>query len=87
MRAGALPSFTTAQLNGVFDDLDFVVEGIPHRMVIDGGRFDRQRVVTDLAPICEERASMFGDLPVSDYLFMTLATAVAAVSSTWTTPA
>jgi predicted metalloprotease with PDZ domain len=60
----------------MFEALEFTVAGIPHKMVVsEGGRFDKARIALDLAEICAEHRSMFGELPVERYLFMTLATA------------
>jgi predicted metalloprotease with PDZ domain len=53
----------------------FYVAGVPHRFVVsDGGRFDIERLVSDVGRICAEHAAMFGVLPLDRYLFMTLAT-------------
>ncbi|MDJ0738239.1 MAG: PDZ domain-containing protein [Gammaproteobacteria bacterium] len=61
---------------GVFRRLAFSVDGVPHAMVVsDGGAFDESRVTADLAPICAEHGAMFGELPVDQYLFLTLASA------------
>lgn len=60
-------------------DLDcgvFKVGAIPHRVVFSDARgADVEKIARDLELICAEHAAMFGELPVNDYLFMTLATA------------
>lgn len=61
---------------GVFDHVDFDVEGKRHELVVsDGGRFDMDRVCRDLSSICQEHVGLFGELPVSRYVFLNLATA------------
>lgn len=61
---------------GAFSRKEFAVDGIPHEFVVsDGGRFDFARLCHDLAIICSEHVAMFGELPVTRYLFLTLATA------------
>lgn len=60
---------------GTFESVGFVVESVPHQMVfVDTPGADIQRIARDLSPICSEHAAMFGELPVSRYLFQTLAT-------------
>jgi len=54
---------------------EFDVFGVPHRFAVsDGGLFDMERIRRDVGLICTEHASMFGDLPIDRYLFLTLAT-------------
>lgn len=54
----------------------FNVDGVPHRFAVsDGGSFDFARICRDVEPICAEHAAMFGELPIQQYLFLTLATA------------
>jgi predicted metalloprotease with PDZ domain len=54
----------------------FELQGIRHDLVfVDAPGADLARIARDLAPICAEHVAMFGDLPVSRYLFMALATA------------
>lgn len=61
---------------GAFERAGFMVEGVPHEFVVsDGGCFDMGRVCADVEKICCEHREMFGGLPVSRYLFLTLATA------------
>jgi len=61
---------------GTFERAGFKVEDVPHEFVVsDGGCFDMGRICVDVGQICSEHRSMFGQLPVSRYLFMTLATA------------
>jgi predicted metalloprotease with PDZ domain len=58
---------------GNWVDVDFVVSGAKHRMVINGRcDFDSKRLANDLAQICAEHARVFGDsLPIEQYLFLT----------------
>ncbi|MCB1775419.1 MAG: M61 family metallopeptidase, partial [Gammaproteobacteria bacterium] len=59
-----------------FEEFTFDVRGIDHRFVLsEAGPVDMGRLSRDLAPICREHASLFGDLPVDRYVFLTLATA------------
>jgi predicted metalloprotease with PDZ domain len=54
----------------------FEVAGIGHRIVVsEGGDFDLVGLCRDLSCICAEHVAMFGFLPVSQYLFLALATA------------
>ncbi len=56
--------------------IEFTVDDIPHRMAFtDADEVDFARIQEDVAPICAEHAAMFGELPIQQYLFMTLATA------------
>ncbi len=58
-----------------FQSLEFEVRGRPHTMVVTGrASFDRERLAADLQKICEEQVSVFGELPVSRYLFLVMAT-------------
>lgn len=60
---------------GSFQQLEFEVQGVPHRMVVRGhAEFDRRRLVRDLERICAAQAGLFGELPVARYLFLTTAT-------------
>ncbi len=60
---------------GRFTLIPFEVRGVPHRMAITGRhRADEARLQQDLARICETHASLFGELPVDRYLFLTTAT-------------
>ena len=59
-----------------FEDCFFDVLGVQHRFVVgEAGAVDMERLAGDLAPICREHASMFGELPIETYAFLTLATA------------
>ncbi len=61
---------------GAFEHAAFRVDGVPHELAVsDGGRFDMQRLTEDLTKVCAQHAAMFGELPVTRYLFLTLATA------------
>ena len=58
---------------GQFDLVDFDAAGVPHRVVLSGRHFcDGPRLAKDLALICEQQVSLFGELPQMDqYLFLT----------------
>ena len=59
---------------GQFQELVFFIDGKLHRMVITGRvSFDGDRIARDLERICEEQVSVFGELPVQQYLFMVMA--------------
>ncbi len=59
---------------GRFELVEFAVRGVPHAMAITGRQHaDLGRLGRDLAPICEQQAAMFGELPVDRYLFLTMA--------------
>ena len=61
---------------GQIDRAEFEVQGRPHEFVVsDGADFDMQRICSDMSKICAEHAAMFGELPISAYTFLTLATA------------
>ncbi|MES9971215.1 MAG: PDZ domain-containing protein [Candidatus Thiodiazotropha sp.] len=56
---------------GVFTDAEFSVHGRRHRMVVSGVHdMDMQRLCNDLSRVCHEEVALFGDLPVSEYLFL-----------------
>ncbi len=59
---------------GRFTELEFGVQGISHRLAITGRhRADQDRLSRDLQRICEQHASLFGELPIDRYLFLTTA--------------
>jgi predicted metalloprotease with PDZ domain len=61
---------------GDMDVGDFSVGTVPHRIAIsDGGRFDMGRLCRDVGRVCAEHVALFDELPVDQYLFLTLATA------------
>ncbi len=58
---------------GAFQELAFEVEGIPHRMLITGRcSADLDRIILDLGKICAHHAKFFGELPVKQYVFLTM---------------
>jgi len=60
---------------GRFTLIPFEVCGVPHGMTITGRhRADEARLRKDLPRICEQHVSLFGELPVDRYLFLTTAT-------------
>ncbi|WP_456418228.1 M61 family metallopeptidase [Thiolapillus sp.] len=60
---------------GHFQELEFEVDAVPHRMSISGKcQFDAERLSGDLQRICSHHALFFGELPVTSYLFLVLVT-------------
>ncbi|OOY53821.1 hypothetical protein BOV97_00975 [Solemya velum gill symbiont] len=58
-----------------YDSCELTVAGVPHRMVFCGRHTgDLERVGRDITPILEEHIALFGELPVQQYLFMTMVT-------------
>lgn len=59
---------------GTFKRLHFDVGGVPHEVVFTGGcYFDEQRVVDDLARICEYEVAFFGQpAPYERYVFLVM---------------
>ena len=54
-----------------FKQIDFVVRGMPHRIVIDGdGNYDQNRMLAGVQKIVETEVSLFGDIPYHDYTFI-----------------
>ena len=54
-----------------FKEIEFEVEGKPHRMVFSGdGNYDMQRCADDAAKIVEQAYKIFGELPYKDYTFI-----------------
>lgn len=62
---------------GTFDELSFMAEGVPHRMVLTGRhRADTSRLTRDLEKITSACIRFWGDsAPFSDYLFQVMVTA------------
>ncbi|MGI8638416.1 MAG: M61 family metallopeptidase [Pyrinomonadaceae bacterium] len=56
---------------GNFLEVPFVVDGIPHRYVIEGeGNYDTKKIAQDTAKIIEQAKAIFGELPYKDYTFI-----------------
>ncbi len=57
-----------------FKTLSFTVQGVPHRIVIDGeGNYDPERIRRDVQKIVEaEITLMGGEIPYRDYTFILL---------------
>ncbi|MEW8099403.1 MAG: PDZ domain-containing protein [Candidatus Thiodiazotropha endolucinida] len=56
---------------GHFTDADFLVNDHRHRLVISGvHEAELQRFCSDLGRICHEEVELFGELPISHYLFL-----------------
>jgi predicted metalloprotease with PDZ domain len=54
-----------------FKETTFDVQGKPHRFVVTGeGNYDLERIARDSAKIAEEGVKIFGELPVTDYLYI-----------------
>lgn len=57
---------------GNFDIIDYEAAGIPHHFILSGRhRADTARLAQDLQAICEEQVALFGQAPMSRYLFLT----------------
>ena len=57
---------------GTFKELSFSVNGKEHRMVFSGRCWiDRERISRDIQKICAYHSRLFGELPISRYLFLT----------------
>ena len=53
-----------------FKQIDFLVRGVPHRIVIDGeGNYDPALIKAEVQKIVETEVAMFGDIPYHDYTF------------------
>jgi predicted metalloprotease with PDZ domain len=58
-------------LAGVVKTLTFTVQGIPHRIVLQGdGNYDAERVRRDVQKIVETTAALMGGLPYREYTFL-----------------
>lgn len=58
---------------GKFEKITFNVAGVPHYLVLSGviPEFDRERIIADMAKICEFQIKMFGGTaPHDDYTFI-----------------
>lgn len=56
---------------GRYTESEFSVEGRPHRLIISGVHdTEVKRFCTDLARICREEVALFGELPITHYLFL-----------------
>jgi predicted metalloprotease with PDZ domain len=54
-----------------FKELQFVVRGVPHRIVIDGeGNYDPERMRADVQKIVAAETALFGTIPYHDYTFI-----------------
>ncbi len=62
-------------LVGNFAEFPFMVQGIPHRIVIEGqGSYDGLRLAQDTQKIVETQAQLFGGLPYASYTVLILLT-------------
>jgi predicted metalloprotease with PDZ domain len=53
-----------------FKQIDFVVRGVPHRIVIDGeGNYDPALMKAEVQKIVEAEVALFGEIPYHDYTF------------------
>ncbi len=56
---------------GLFQEAAFEVGGVPHRFVANTNQsFDLQRICADLKKICQTEVDLFGELPLSQYMFL-----------------
>ncbi len=56
---------------GNFTELNFTVQGKPHRYVIEGeGNYNPQKIIRDTTKVIEAAYAIFGELPYSDYTFI-----------------
>lgn len=54
-----------------FKEINFTVQGKPHRYVFSGeGNYDMQRIADDTTKIINEAYKIFGELPYDNYLFI-----------------
>jgi predicted metalloprotease with PDZ domain len=54
-----------------FKQLDFMVRGVPHRIIIDGdGNYDPERLRASVQKIVEAETALFGGIPYHDYTFI-----------------
>ncbi|MDT5061867.1 MAG: hypothetical protein QOH63_2326 [Acidobacteriota bacterium] len=54
-----------------FKTVSFEVNGVPHRIVIDGdGNYDTERMRRDVQKIVETEAAIMGEIPYHDYTFI-----------------
>jgi len=54
-----------------FKEIDFAVQGVPHRIVIDGhGNYDAQQLRDDVQKIVATEAALMGEIPYHDYTFI-----------------
>ena len=54
-----------------FKQIDFMVRGVPHRIVIDGqGNYDPALMKAEVQKIVEAEVALFGDIPYHDYTFI-----------------
>ena len=57
---------------GVLDTFEFTVEGVVHHLVFTSGHYgDRQRLADDVAKLCQHHIKLFGEVPFSEYWFIT----------------
>ncbi|WDE05083.1 M61 family metallopeptidase [Thalassomonas viridans] len=57
---------------GVLDTFEFTVEGVIHHLVFTSGHYgDRQRLADDVAKLCQHHINLFGEVPFSEYWFIT----------------
>jgi len=53
-----------------FKQIDFLVRGVPHRIVIDGeGNYDPTLIRAEVQKIVETEVALFGEIPYHDYTF------------------
>ncbi|MGI8556070.1 MAG: M61 family metallopeptidase [Pyrinomonadaceae bacterium] len=56
---------------GNFNEIDFTVEGKPHRFIIEGdGNYDLNKIAKDTAKIVEQAYKIFGEFDYDNYTFI-----------------
>lgn len=56
---------------GDYKEISFIVQGKPHRYVVDGeGNYDLNQIAQDTTKIIEEAYKIFGEMPYNDYTFI-----------------
>lgn len=62
-------------LLGELTRIPFTASGVKHELVLAGKHFaDEKRLANDLRSICERQHQLFGDIPFSEYKFLTMVT-------------
>ena len=56
---------------GDFNEIDFTVEGVQHRFVVEGdGNYDLKKIAADTAKIVEQAYKIFGEFDYDNYTFI-----------------
>lgn len=58
-------------MGAAVEHVEFDLDGVPHAFVLLGeAACNRERLAADLAAVCRAQAAVFGELPMSRYLFL-----------------